>query len=147
MKLFRAVGSVLLFSRLLLVDAADECQPATWVPAGARVADAGTTTFAPLQTFAAAPNGSAIQPGEVNCRNWGYTYASVNYYTCTALADKWHIDVALFFRLNPILQPDCSNVRINTKYCVAGCQLLPLISMSSRLETNMLTNGAAPAIP
>ncbi|EPE32552.1 Plant lectins/antimicrobial peptide [Glarea lozoyensis ATCC 20868] len=54
------------------------------------------------------------------CRYNGTTPATVNYYTCTEIANKYDIKLASLFELNPSLKPDCSNIAPNTNYCVAG---------------------------
>lgn len=138
MRLTRVLGSaVLLFSLPLLAFTTGECQPATWTPDGYT----GTTTFEPLQhTFAAAPKGANIQPGEINCRFWSYTYQSVDQDSCKKLADEWNIDMAFFFVLNPMLAKDCSDIRTWTKYCVAGCKLPALRSLTQRPTLMMGTH-------
>jgi hypothetical protein len=51
----------------------------------------------------------------------------INYYTCTELAQDYGISVAKFFKLNPKVLPDCSNIQANTDYCVAGCECLTFL--------------------
>jgi hypothetical protein len=64
-----------------------------------------------------------IGVGQVNCRYAANTEGmSINYYTCTELAQGYGIEVATFFKLNPTVLPDCSNIKANTDYCVAGCK-------------------------
>jgi hypothetical protein len=60
--------------------------------------------------------------GEINCRYWSTTPAEVNYYTCSQLAQRYSISNDLFFRLNPSLASDCSDVQPETEYCVRGCK-------------------------
>jgi len=117
MKLLRYLAPLALLCQAELV-AADDCQPATWSSAGADPRQ----PFQALATFAAVHNGSATQPGEVNCRNWSRTYADVNYYTCTYMAKRWGLTVDRFLFLNPMLEQDCSNIKANTNYCVKGCE-------------------------
>ncbi|KAH4376940.1 hypothetical protein HBH99_208780 [Parastagonospora nodorum] len=63
---------------------------------------------------------AAVAPGEVNCRYTTTSSASVNYYTCTELADWYYITVEQFFLWNPTVNKECSNVKPNTEYCVDG---------------------------
>lgn len=70
--------------------------------------------------------------GDLVCRNTGSTYADVNYYTCTQLANKYEITIEKFFMLNPGLDPGCGNIKPYTKYCVAGCK-----SSSARLDSKI----------
>lgn len=52
------------------------------------------------------------------------TYKTVNYYSCKKMAFKDGIDIELFFKLNPILDPDCEDIKPYTQYCIAGCKAL-----------------------
>ncbi|KAF3804810.1 hypothetical protein GCG54_00004079 [Colletotrichum gloeosporioides] len=114
-----AVAHVLAL--LPLGEAADECQPATWVAkrdlANFPSPTAGERPYVtPLVTR---DIGEAL-PGEVVCRSWGETDEEVNYYTCTELADFHWIDIETFFKLNPEINDDCSNIQPNTEYCTDG---------------------------
>lgn len=94
------------------VAAADKCQPYVWGD--------------PSHGFAiqAADDDDSPPPkvGEVNCRQKDTSPGSVNYYTCTQMADKHDINVERFFLINPNLKKDCSNIQPKTKYCVDGCK-------------------------
>jgi hypothetical protein len=70
---------------------------------------------------------AAVAPGEVNCRYTATSSASVNYYTCTELADWYYITVEQFFLWNPTVNKECSNVKPNTEYCVDGCKSTPFL--------------------
>lgn len=89
----------ILLSELLFVAptvlAANECQPTKWKRA---------------------------EPGEVTCRYWAKTESEVNYFSCTDLSNRYVVLLADFFKLNPGLKTDCSNIQPNTKYCVDGCK-------------------------
>lgn len=64
-----------------------------------------------------------VTAGEVNCRYSSDTEdMEINYYTCTALANKFGITTNKLFLLNPDLETDCSNIKADTEYCVAGCK-------------------------
>ncbi|EGX91309.1 keratin-associated protein 5-5, putative [Cordyceps militaris CM01] len=64
---------------------------------------------------------SNTQAGEVNCRYTTNTDdMELNYYTCTALSDKYKIPVEKFFILNPEVHRNCDNLKPNTDYCVKG---------------------------
>jgi hypothetical protein len=62
--------------------------------------------------------------GEVNCRYHADTKHrdKTDRETCRELADYYNTDLATFFKLNPTLLPDCSNIQADTEYCVAGCR-------------------------
>lgn len=134
----------LLVSPFLLslrsVIAADTCQPATWTEPGvARRAEATPTrSFKASRSVA---NVGSVQPGQINCRLWEATYDDVNYYTCTALADKFSITVDEFFMFNPEIDPDCGNIEPYTKYCVAACET-PLKWPKQSLSFRKLTDGS-----
>ncbi len=109
-----------------LATAADTCSPWTWANNVARTA-APAATAEPTVTFV--PSGAhvanikrATVMGDIVCRFPGRTYADVNYYTCTELADRYKISLKEFFMLNPGLDPDCSNIKPYTVYCVDGCK-------------------------
>ncbi|OAQ77785.1 CFEM domain-containing protein [Purpureocillium lilacinum] len=95
--------------------AKDECQPYSWGDP--------THGFAlKMANKAAADDGDGAPPkaGEVNCRQQSTSPSSVNYYTCTEMADEHDISVETFFVINPKLKKDCSDIQPNTKYCVNG---------------------------
>ncbi|KAI8952346.1 hypothetical protein F4801DRAFT_577509 [Xylaria longipes] len=107
-----------------LATAADTCSPWTWANNVARTA-APAATAEPTVTFV--PSGDhvanikrATVMGDIVCRFPGRTYADVNYYTCTELANKYEISLKEFFMLNPGLDPDCGNIKPYTVYCVDG---------------------------
>ncbi|KAK0110010.1 hypothetical protein ONS95_002672 [Cadophora gregata] len=56
----------------------------------------------------------------IDCRYKADTRDNVNYYTCTELALRYQISTEQLFLFNPDLKTDCSNIKPNTKYCVAG---------------------------
>jgi hypothetical protein len=64
--------------------------------------------------------------GDIVCEWSTTTKSSVNYYTCTELADKYGTPLDEFFKLNPTLNPECENIQPDTQYCVIGCRFLPL---------------------
>ncbi|RWA04450.1 hypothetical protein EKO27_g10654 [Xylaria grammica] len=106
-----------------LATAADSCSPWTWENSAARTA-APEATAEPTVTFVPSgphvlKSGPAVT-GDIVCRYPGRTYADVNYYTCTELADKYGISLEKFFMLNPELDPDCGNIKPYTIYCVSG---------------------------
>ncbi|KAH8698048.1 hypothetical protein GQ44DRAFT_744344 [Phaeosphaeriaceae sp. PMI808] len=85
----------------------------------------GAAGVAPAPTSHVVSNVSDITildtaPGEINCRSWVDTDEDVNYYTCTAIADRFQITNEKFFMLNPEIKADCSNIVPLTTYCVAG---------------------------
>jgi hypothetical protein len=45
-----------------------------------------------------------------------------NYDTCTQVANNNPIAVQTFFKLNPTVKPDYSNIQANTDYCVSECR-------------------------
>jgi len=106
--------------------AKDECQPYSWGDP--------THGFAlKMANKAAADDGDGAPPkaGEVNCRQQSTSPSSVNYYTCTEMADEHDISVETFFVINPKLKKDCSDIQPNTKYCVNGCKSLPPVSTAT----------------
>jgi hypothetical protein len=64
--------------------------------------------------------------GDVICEWTTTTKSSVNYYTCTELADKYGTPIDDFFKLNPTLNRECDNIQPDTQYCVIGCKFLPV---------------------
>jgi hypothetical protein len=60
--------------------------------------------------------------GDAVCRYTSKTPAAVNYYICSQFADYYRITISKLFQVNPSLDPDCSNIKPNTEYCVAGCK-------------------------
>ncbi|KAM6513793.1 hypothetical protein FALCPG4_015006 [Fusarium falciforme] len=99
--------------------AADECQPYRWDLDKRR--DAPTQPQDPLPGFTpTVPWGKKPKPGEVKCVVWGRTYKDVNYYSCKGLAKRHGIDVETFFKLNPVLNPSCDNIKPYHLYCVRG---------------------------
>ncbi|KAL7624110.1 hypothetical protein AAE478_005667 [Parahypoxylon ruwenzoriense] len=58
--------------------------------------------------------------GEIVCRYHGKTGATVNYYSCMELADRYDTLLDDFFMLNPEIDEDCTNIQPNTEYCVKG---------------------------
>jgi hypothetical protein len=111
-----------LLSVPLGVVAGNECQPITWAdPPEARAANAATVV-AP-RDIGARQATTPIQAGDINCRYRGRTYDDANYYTCKEMAYEWGISLTWFFKLNPTLLPDCSNIETNAWYCVRGCKL------------------------
>jgi hypothetical protein len=103
------------------------CKPATWTnsdaPTGLSSSPKPQRTWTVHGDFAFTL-GEEIQAGEINCRMFGETDEHVDSQTCLELADHYHLDIAKFFTLNPVLHKDCSNVRPMSKYCVAGCECL-----------------------
>jgi hypothetical protein len=67
-------------------------------------------------------------PGRVNCRYTLTSGGEVNYDTCLELAGKWEIPLETFFKLNPDVDRDCTTIKPNTEYCVAGCKFPPMLS-------------------
>ncbi|KAF1842320.1 carbohydrate-binding module family 18 protein [Cucurbitaria berberidis CBS 394.84] len=124
MKLFWMQSSAALLSTfvLLLTVVADDCQPATWVKAGnfARANNLAATSTTPTPVPSATSSSTVPKAGEINCRSWGKTYDTVNYYTCTEISNKYQITTDFFFSLNPTLKPDCSNIKPQSRYCVDG---------------------------
>jgi hypothetical protein len=97
---------------------ADDCQPWTW-----NAKKRGLAVETGIPRDGARISKRSVEPGEVNCRNWGNTYEDVNYYTCMELANRYGITIEMFFVLNPTLDPDCDNIESDSKYCVDGCKL------------------------
>lgn len=106
-----------------MVEAADKCADVTW--------DAGFPRATPdmidpaenkigFTRFDIDPDD--LQPGDINCRYSAETEASVNYYTCKKLAIYYGITIEEFFKLNPEIAKDCSNILPNSEYCVDGCK-------------------------
>jgi hypothetical protein len=78
----------------------------------------------------ATPIKAAVASGEINCRYSAFRSDNVNYYTCTELAEWYYITVEDFFRLNPTIDKECSNVKSNTEYCVQGCKKNLIVAVS-----------------
>lgn len=118
-----------LFSILSLAIAANHCQPVTWpnIQYSERIsvqredsADyPGSNATVEYHSIISTGN---VTVGEINCRYSALTGNDVNYYTCTQLADKYDISNEAFFKINPKLLPDCSNIQPDTLYCVRGCK-------------------------
>jgi len=72
-----------------------------------------------LPIFALATTTSA----RVNCRYNATAPGQVDYSSCSQLAQRYGISIDLFFRLNPLLDPDCSSLQGGKEYCVAGSVL------------------------
>ncbi|KAH7091911.1 hypothetical protein FB567DRAFT_516115 [Paraphoma chrysanthemicola] len=66
------------------------------------------------------PVPAAVTPGQVVCRYTASTAATVNYYTCQELSDRYGITVNDFFGLNPTVETTCDNIKVDTEYCVRG---------------------------
>jgi hypothetical protein len=118
---FPSLLTLFCLSRFIL--AKDECQPVTWSKADVNKVRAATS----LAAIATPSPASVIMnlstaPGDINCRFWFDTNESVNYYTCTTIANIFEITTEEFFALNPELKHDCSNVMPLTTYCVDGCK-------------------------
>ncbi|KAF2271267.1 uncharacterized protein EI97DRAFT_497345 [Westerdykella ornata] len=103
----------------LTATAADECQPSTWASAG-RMRRAVVTPTAVASSSLTVANVGTVEPGQINCQYWATTKSSVNYYTCTDLAEKYGISVEVFFQLNPEVDAGCGNIQPKTKYRVEG---------------------------
>ncbi|PTB65069.1 carbohydrate-binding module family 18 protein [Trichoderma citrinoviride] len=90
------------------VHASDQCAPSIWQPGQ-------------FEDRFPVVSGGNVTTGTVNCRYAGNTEGmDINYYTCTALAVQYGISVDTFFMLNPDVNPDCSNIKADTDYCVSG---------------------------
>lgn len=101
-----------------------ECKPHTWSDEGVSGATAAVAKPYTPKTTPAVPriDGANIQPGQINCRYWGQTHEDVDSNSCLNLAKYYGIKIEKFFMLNPILDPDCGNIRPDTEYCTAGCE-------------------------
>jgi hypothetical protein len=128
MKLLQAGHSLILPLVFLLLSspaalAANDCQPSRWDNLARRDAPSGVLSVLEARDGPSiGANSSDFTTGSINCRFPGRTYDDVNYYTCSQLAETYHITNELFFLLNPTLHNNCSNIQPNTKYCVAGCK-------------------------
>lgn len=142
------LGFWVLFSSLASITvASNDCAASTWQPGQFKrdvtstslrlTSSTGTSTVLSSSTVSTSTPPPAVTTviisplvtsgnpgvGQVNCRYAANTEGmSINYYTCTELAQDYGIDVAKFFKLNPTVLPDCSNIKANTDYCVAGCK-------------------------
>ncbi|KAH0380541.1 hypothetical protein KCU92_g7533, partial [Aureobasidium melanogenum] len=136
--------SVVLSSLASITVASNVCAASTWQP-GQHKGDLTSTSLClasstgtsidlssstvnaatPLPTVIISPllTSGEIGVGQVNCRYAANTEGmDINYYTCLELAQDYGISVATFFTLNPTVLLDCSNIKANTDYCVAGCR-------------------------
>lgn len=119
------------------VQSKDECAPSTWqrgqsegwqlsdttVSSSIEAQPTGDATISPVTISPLISTGD-VHAGQVNCRYTASTNGrEVNYYTCALLANRYGISVESFFKLNPGLHPDCSNIQADTDYCVRGCKL------------------------
>lgn len=140
------LGFWVLFSSLVSITvASNDCAASTWQPgqfkrdvtstSSRSTSSTGTVlSSSTVSTSTAAPavttvvisplvTSGNVGVGKVNCRYAANTEGmSINYYTCTELAQDYGINVETFFKLNPTVLPDCSNIKANTDYCVAGCK-------------------------
>ncbi|KAB5583029.1 hypothetical protein GE09DRAFT_288076 [Coniochaeta sp. 2T2.1] len=60
------------------------------------------------------------QPGEIVCQMEYTTDETPNRYTCAEMAGLFDVPPELIFTLNPSIEPDCGNLRPQTRYCVIG---------------------------
>ncbi|KAK3682884.1 hypothetical protein B0T22DRAFT_494504 [Podospora appendiculata] len=65
-------------------------------------------------------NRPQLSPGQVNCRRYDWTDATVNYYTCMQLALRWEITIEKFYILNPDVDKNCKTIKPDTMYCLGG---------------------------
>ncbi|KAK8128692.1 hypothetical protein PG984_009800 [Apiospora sp. TS-2023a] len=78
-------------------------------------------SLAPTDALHYAPEESIpTGPGVVDCWSWDRTNEEVNRNTCAELAESHHKTLDFFFLLNPDLDKDCSDIRPDSEYCVAG---------------------------
>ncbi|ODA82688.1 hypothetical protein RJ55_01196 [Drechmeria coniospora] len=127
-----------------VVQASNDCAPSVWQPgqftdmkfkrqaaATTSSLNTGTGTVSPSSvavTSIPVPvsmspllSGGNVTTGKINCRYTTNTKGmDINYYTCTALANRYHISVEKFFQLNPTVHANCGNIQADTDYCVAG---------------------------
>ncbi|SMQ48624.1 unnamed protein product [Zymoseptoria tritici ST99CH_3D7] len=96
--------------------AKETCAPITWSDSNI----APSTALPPALRPPSIVGRKDIQAGEVNCRYSATTEDIISSYTCTELATKYGISIDKFFKLNPALAPDCSDIEPKTQYCVAG---------------------------
>lgn len=125
---FMPIHFILVFSLFsVTVNAADQCQPITWVKNGVSRNSVASQALIPTisNSSSSVADVGCAEPGQINCRYFSSTYADVNYYTCTQLADRYDIDIDLFFELNPDVKKDCTNIQPYTEYCVDGCECSP----------------------
>jgi hypothetical protein len=140
---------VVLLSFVTITVASNDCAASTWQPGqfkrdvtstssqltsststGISLSSATVNTASPLPTVIISPiiSSGDVSVGQVNCRYAANTEGmDINYYTCTKLAQGYGISVATFFKLNPTVLPDCSNIKANSDYCVAGCKSRPSV--------------------
>ncbi|KAK0657903.1 hypothetical protein B0T16DRAFT_402704 [Cercophora newfieldiana] len=122
--------------------AANDCQPVTWDDTPQRrdfaIATGGSndSIIVPnpvIEVRQASP--TPLKPGDINCRAWMSTWDDVNYYTCKKMANDWGVSIAGFFKMNPALKVDCSNIQPNTQYCIQA-YIEPLRSSDGRCAPN-----------
>lgn len=119
----QAAYSRLVFLLLPILVMADECVPWTWQAKRDLGYATPTATGIDAQiTPSTEKKRAPAVAGEINCRYWGITSSQVNYYSCTEMSEFYDVDLELFFKLNPTLEPDCSNILPKTEYCVDGCK-------------------------
>lgn len=107
------------FIRFEFVRAGDECKSWTWSNSRkSQTLAKDLSKSIPIRRLQAEDEPTA---GDPVCRLWTETGKEVNYYTCTQLAERYDIETELFFRLNPEIDENCSNIEPKTEYCVYGC--------------------------
>lgn len=138
--------------------AADDCAPVEWQPGdfedrfkiatftshpeSSRLSEVQGSSAPSIPSgdpvaISLAVDGRNITSGKVNCRYSANTKdMELNYYTCTVLSRKYGITTDTFFMLNPELEPNCSNIRANTDYCVSGCKWLSCLVFQRKLSAN-----------
>lgn len=103
------------------------CQSITWEKAKDKVQPT-SISGRPRPSFTpSVPEKRFVEPGDINCRNWGRTYDKVDYAACVKVAQGYGITMEKFFMLNPILEGSCKDLKPYTKYCVAGCKFNRII--------------------
>ncbi|KAF7550465.1 hypothetical protein G7Z17_g5725 [Cylindrodendrum hubeiense] len=101
-----------------------ECKPITWKAKERHDAPSHSWPARPKPTPSVPQKKKPYEAGDINCRYWANTHEHVNYDSCKKLVQRYRIDVETFFKLNPILDPDCGNIRPYTLYCVAGSRIV-----------------------
>jgi hypothetical protein len=79
--------------------------------------------------------------GQTNCRYSAKTGKDVNYFTCTEIAQKYHLTMAELLDLNPELDEKCQGIKPDTDYCVVGCKW---IGLSARNDYDANTTLLSP---